>query len=492
MHFKLANFSFVLLFLLGVGLRLFALGKIPSGLSWDEASIGYNAWSVLQSGKDEWGEFLPLHFRAFGEWKLPGYIYADAIFIKIFGLNSLAVRLPSILAGIGGAIVFGLIWQKLKGKKTALIASLLFLFSFWSFFLSRAAFEANLGLFLFLAGWCLFLYQRTYLSIIIFVLTLYTYNAFRIITPLFVFWLIFLYRQDIKKAKIYRSLALFAGGSLLLIRFAILNNSALSRFSQVAPEGNMFLVVLRNYLSHFGLEFLVSKGDLNQRHFSQINGQISYLVLILAIFGAFLLWQRLRKFRRRAKTELSVLGLLLISPLPAAITKESPHSLRAIGLLPVFLNLACLGAQYLRSRLVKTKSVWLRAGGCLVLFFLFSQYVLFYQDYFINYSQRSADEWQAGYEQVFLELKEEKRPIYFSTKKIQPYIFDLFYQPRLISGLDYDVAEPSFWHESRLSRIENIYFLNQEEVINKANNKEPGVYVLAVDGQSEGFVLFSF
>jgi len=67
--------------------RVYKIAEIPPSLYWDEASIGYNAYSIAETGKDEWGESFPLHFRAFGEFKLPVYIYSVVPFVKIFGLN---------------------------------------------------------------------------------------------------------------------------------------------------------------------------------------------------------------------------------------------------------------------------------------------------------------------------------------------------------------------------------------------------------------------
>src|SRR3989338_10517008 len=85
--------------------RLYKINEIPVSVYWDEASIGYNAYSIAQDGKDEWGEFLPLHFRAFGEFKLPVYIYTTAASVKLFGLNAFAVRLPSVIFSLGIVIL---------------------------------------------------------------------------------------------------------------------------------------------------------------------------------------------------------------------------------------------------------------------------------------------------------------------------------------------------------------------------------------------------
>src|SRR3990172_2793629 len=82
-------------------LRFYALGQNPPALYWDEASLGYNGYTIVTSLKDEHGEFLPIaRFAAFGDYKPPGYIYAAAASIKLFGLNEFSVRLPSAISGL--------------------------------------------------------------------------------------------------------------------------------------------------------------------------------------------------------------------------------------------------------------------------------------------------------------------------------------------------------------------------------------------------------
>ncbi len=43
-------------------LRFFDISKVPSSLTWDEASWGYNAYSIGRDGKDEFGRFLPVTY----------------------------------------------------------------------------------------------------------------------------------------------------------------------------------------------------------------------------------------------------------------------------------------------------------------------------------------------------------------------------------------------------------------------------------------------
>src|SRR5687768_6880030 len=90
----------LLILLLGAVIRIYDLSNLPPSLNWYEVSHGYNAYSILQTGKDEWGQSFPLtNFRAYGDYPLPLYMYLAMPGIAIFGLNEFSIRLPSALAG---------------------------------------------------------------------------------------------------------------------------------------------------------------------------------------------------------------------------------------------------------------------------------------------------------------------------------------------------------------------------------------------------------
>src|SRR3989344_741922 len=110
------NILLGLILSLALFLRLWMLGSLPPSLSWDEVSTGYNAYSILQTGKDEWGFKYPISFRAYGDYKLPGYIYLDVPFVAMFGLNEWGVRLPSAILGVGLVVVVFLILRKLSNN----------------------------------------------------------------------------------------------------------------------------------------------------------------------------------------------------------------------------------------------------------------------------------------------------------------------------------------------------------------------------------------
>src|SRR5439155_27353680 len=111
--------------------------NIPSSMDWDEVSFGYNAYSVLHTGKDEYGVSYPLAFRAFGEYKQPVYAYLDVVSIGLFGLNSFAVRFPSAFFGsIGIIFVYFMTYELFRkyrfAKNIAFFSMAFYAFSPWS------------------------------------------------------------------------------------------------------------------------------------------------------------------------------------------------------------------------------------------------------------------------------------------------------------------------------------------------------------------------
>ena len=121
-------------------LRIYRLDQVPPSLYWDEASLGYNAFSISQTLRDEHGVFLPVtNFAAFGDYKPVGYIYAIVPFIKLFGFSEIAVRMPSVIAG---TLLVLVTYFLVKEKKIALFAALFVAVSPWALQMSRAGFEA--------------------------------------------------------------------------------------------------------------------------------------------------------------------------------------------------------------------------------------------------------------------------------------------------------------------------------------------------------------
>lgn len=451
---------FLILFLAFV-LRFYQLGNIPLSLYWDEASLGYNAFSISQTLRDEHGEFLPVtRFMAFGDYKPPGYIYADALAVRIFGLSDWAVRFPSAMAGVLLVMVTFFLCKKLKFSTLhCFISSFLAAISPWAIQFSRAAFEANLATLFNTTGILLFIYAVNRRSIVgylfssvAFSLAIYTFNSHRIFVPLMTGALALIFFKDLIgqfRKSVFFILCLFIL-TLPLIPYFLTRESRL-RFEEVswtkdlAPieesnkridiDGNTWwskiihnrrvvysLEFLRHYTDNFRTDFLFYSGDANPRLSSQGTGQMFWVELIFLLIGTYTL------LKRKDTTSAVIFSWLLLAPIPAAMARETPHALRILNVLPVPQIIAGLGIVEI-CNLLKTHK-FLKHFKLIVLGgFVFS--VLFYlRDYYLVYPQKYASSWQYGYKEMveYVSLVEGNYSCISVTEDLgRPYIYFLLY-----------------------------------------------------------------
>ena len=411
------NIFLILIFILFLFTRFYKISLVPGSLYWDEASIGYNAYSVLKTGKDEWGEFLPLHFRAFGEFKLPVYIYSVLGAEVLFGLTAFSVRVPAVVCSALAVLGLYLLVLKISRDKTiALVSSFLFSITPWFFIFSRTGYEATAGLAFFIFA-LYFLIQafaqkwQLVLSVLCFILAMYSYNSFRILTPLFLIPGLFVFALRIKKRGVYPlliSLAVFFLSLYPIYRLYV-QDVGLVRYQTVASSQS----VLVNYLSHFSYNFLFVKGDSNPRSQIPGTGQLYLIDLPFVILGLIYI------FRKKEKKYFAVLAALLVSFIPAAITKESPHALRSILAAPAFAAISSLGIYWLAG-FFKKYYRFVLAG-------VVGLYLVFFGGYFCrfltSYNESTSVDWQEPYKEIFM----TQRNGVVSDKYGQPYIFALFY-----------------------------------------------------------------
>lgn len=434
--FKHPLFLVVVLFLVT---RLWMLGSVPSAVYWDEASLGYNAYSIAQTGHDEWGANLPLHFKAFGEYKLPVYVYTLVPFIKLFGLNAWSVRLPAVLASLASVLLIYLITYKLSRNKLASSISAFFLcVSPWFFVFSRTGYEAILALSLFLAS--IYFYflssKKPYyfiLSTLTLGITMYTYNSYRVVAPLtFLFFIVNFSFDAIKGSSERRSrfmsivfsVFIFAGLTLPIVYF-LKTAEGISRFAAIGIEGleqkkiTVLLTVFKNFVKHFDPRFLFISGDTNFR--SQIGWPQMYgMDLMLILVGA----QSIFKTHLNLKKYFILIFFVAVGLLPASVTREAPHALRSLSALPFLLMIVSLGLVYLNQKITFKYFVHL----------VVIVYLAFFGSYFYkftnSYVRVSSEHWQEGYKKVFVDYKDEFKKydtVLVSDRYAQPYIFALFY-----------------------------------------------------------------
>ncbi|MBU0618998.1 phospholipid carrier-dependent glycosyltransferase [Patescibacteria group bacterium] len=467
---KYKRLIFWLIIFLAVWLRFYRLGSNPPSLYWDEASLGYNAYSILTTGRDEHGEFLPLdRFMAFGDYKPPGYIYATVPFVWLFGLNEISVRLASALAGIGTVILSYFLAKQIfpsslklrKGKAStvnlvALIASFLLAISPWHLQMSRAAFEANLALFFNTAALTLFIYwlnkprKRLLLgSVLFFMLAFYTFNANRIISLLLILSLGLIYGKKLWQQRKTCLIAAILSFLLLLPSVGfLLSNESRIRFQEVSIFNNLEPLktsnqqidwlnnslagrllfnrrlvygwhFLKHYFDHFEPQYLFISGDRNPRFSTQDVGLFYLFELPLLLIGFYQLVVKKNQY-----TKFLILWVL-VALIPSALAKETPHALRTLSVMPVPQMVAALGAWQVW-QVLKNKRFWHLLFGILI----FINIIYYFHSYYVHWPTESAKEWQYGYQQAVEAVKRRQNDydqIVITRALDRPYIYFLFY-----------------------------------------------------------------
>ena len=134
----------VLIILLGVFVRIFKIEEYPNALNVDEASAGYEAFSIMNYGIDRNGKFLPVFLVAWGSGQNALLTYLMIPFIAIFGLSTFAIRLPMAILGGISLVVFYYLLKRMTNKKVAIIGLIFLAICPWHIMKSRWGLESNL------------------------------------------------------------------------------------------------------------------------------------------------------------------------------------------------------------------------------------------------------------------------------------------------------------------------------------------------------------
>lgn len=433
-----------LILILALGLRVYKLESIPPSLSWDEASVGYNAWTIANYGRDEYGQFLPLYFRSFGEGKNPVDIYITSIFVKFLGLNEISTRLPSTVVGVLNVLLIYFLVKILFGNELiALLSSLFLTISPYNIHFSRFNHEANFALFFFMLGIFLFLKSiknHKYLlpvAILSFITSFLSYNPPKLIAPVMLLVLLILYANRLLKNKlnVFISFVVLS----LFILFILTNREILGteRIKQTAVSSeqfektNLFKITGNRSLGrleltaiqyswHFTPQYLFIQGDKNPRLSSQ-TGEFYKIDAIFLILGILYL------IYRRSKEGILLLVWAAVAPLPSGLVAEAPHAARAGFMMGSWHLISALGFYFI-IRLVRRPIFKIIVVVLTVIILAFSlQNYLNY--YYGEYAKRYAIEWQYGMKQIveFVKQHKEYNQVFVTDVRSQPYIFFLYY-----------------------------------------------------------------
>lgn len=449
-------------------LRFYALSHVPPSPSLDEASIGYNAYSILHIGADEYGTKFPLLLRAYDDFRPALYVYLVIPFVWLFGLSSIAVRLPSVLLSLLTVYLTYRIGMFI-GKKSGIgnlgeVAAALLAISPWHIYISRLGHEANLGQALIVVAVYLFLVGGTerkkyflLASGVAFGLSVHGYQSEKIITPLLLLSGVGIFWQELWYQK---KDAILAGILIVLISLpaviATLSPHGMMRFagtSAFAPEtaqmvaaaskytaakeaGNRVAqiehsryvtaakIFVQNYVSHFSPSWLFVGSNRESFKVPGV-GLLYWWEMIGILLGC---WGLVRCSMPR-KLKAFLLIWIFISPIPAAITTQSPHAMRSYTFVPGLQLLEAVGWAYIVSFLSDAQR---RIAAVIISMVVANTVLNFWNGYLHRFPREQSDSFQYALRDAisYARVHEgEYQSIEFANQGnlYQSYMFYLFY-----------------------------------------------------------------
>jgi hypothetical protein len=408
----------------GTILRLYKLGEMPPGLTNDEVTYVYNAYSVAKTGRDINNQFLPWITKIFVPFQ-PVPIYLIAPFVGLITLDMFWGRFAIALIGIFEIIILFYITLRLfRSYVLSLFSAFSLAVSPWHLQLTRSAYDPPVALLFYLLPLLLFDYSiskkiRTrilcyLLAFFSFALALFSYRAMNMLfIPLCIvsFWHIF---ENMRKSK--TDFIFFIGFFIIVFGFYFVNvklqgayyfneansfesplnfnkaeiviNDEIANADAPLQISRIFInkityslrLLRENYLGAFSTEFLFTRGEASSIYSIWWRGMLYLIDLPLIILGIIYL------FRRNRKSFYYVLILLLVGPIPSSLSGPTGPSYvaRAFFMLPVLCILIGGGFCFLYFHLYKQNKLLSYS----LLIFLFITYVSFVSSYLYQYYAR--------------------------------------------------------------------------------------------------------
>lgn len=514
---RLTTIMLSIVILLGLLIRVYDLKGSPPSLYWDEMDVGYQAYSILKTGKDYFGNYPFLTVHSFADYRAPMLIYLTMPFVAFFGLDGISVRLPSaLLGGLSILLVFLLVEELYKDRKTALIAALLIAFAPWNFQYSRIGFEAMLMLDFFLGGlFCFFKglsNSRWFIpAAILFSLNLFTYNTVKLFEPLILFSFAAVYYRKVKLSRnLIIALVLFASLFLLNLYGTIFLKGG-QRFSEISvftdPQTSSqvdFLrqqsrsaydektipgeeprildkliynkltlsldSIIKNYFQAFSTEFLFVKGDPNLRHSTSYTGEFYRIEILTILAGLIFL---ILDFKKNPGKTLFLAAWVLISPFASVVTREGGnHATRLFLLFPALTIISALGVKQVLQ--IFSRRINLVLILLIAIVWMFSVVSLL-NFYFGIYTLDSAKDFQYGFNEAVTKALDNKNSYDYviidnkGNSALMNYLFVSKYDPNLFQANLPGIKTRFFDFEG--DKIDNIIMLkpgsrNWENIFN--------------------------
>lgn len=406
--------AIALILFFAAALRLLKLGQLPPGLYLDEVLYGLDAYSIIETGKDIYGHFLPLAFQSSGYYP-PLFTYLLAPLFLIFSLTTWVIRFPAAISGIATVAAVYFLAKKLFSYRVAVLASLLLAFLPWHIHLSRVAFLGSFGIVFLVLGTYLFLRNHTLISLIIFALSTHVHYGYKLLAPALFIVLLLLHRKRINWVG-YAIVAVTLTSHFISIHYY----NALFRVNELSlahpPQ------VVSAYLQAFSPQFLFISGDANPLLNPWGRGQLPLVYLPLIIIGLF-------------RSNLILLIWLLISPLPSALAGQGAHAVRNSPMIIPLVIIAALG---------------LRRVPILIVFVIVNS-LLFLRFYTQDYASLSARLWGQPERQFVRQL----------DPTVSTLIPDKFYVNLAYYAFEFRLDPRQLQQAIVTRRLGNLYFADE-------------------------------
>lgn len=469
-------------------LRLYKLDQVPVSMFGDELDVGYQAYSILKTGKDYSGNFMPVHLQSLAEWRTSLYLYSAVPTVYVFGISPLGVRLPAAIFGILSIWAMYLLVKELVDRSSdksftylPLISAFLLTISPWHIQYSRAGFEVTEMLFCLLMGLTFFFKslklkgKYLWLSGAFFMLMPWIYSTAKLFTPILLLGLFILFFKEIfkfpKKQLIFTVLSMLLVGVPIL--YSTLFGGGTARFNYISIFGDPTLEpeigtsrgedalargeegtglsptivdkafhnkitflgneVIGHMLMPFSTDFLFITGDPNPRH--SIDGMGEFygieIVLLLAGVSYFV-------FSSDRRVKLLLAGWIVLGVIPAALTTDGGnHATRLILILPPLVFLTSYGLLEMFLHTKKLFKPLFVAGFALAYLLSFASYQHLY---WVHNPFQSERWWHSGWREAITEMKaieSQYDQVIITTRDEPPWIF----------FAAWDQFDPVLWHQ---------------------------------------------
>lgn len=402
------NWILIIIFLLALFLRVWKLDVYPEALDEDEMALGYYGYSLSSFGTDEYGNRFPMYFKSVGDYKYGLYSYTVAPVIKIFGLNTFTTRLPSAVFGSLSVLAIYFLALNIFNKKSfALASSFVLAVNPTHIHFSRVAYSNIMGAFFTVVSIAFFIkfiklksVKNFLLTLIPFILAIFSYQAYRILIPVILtFIAIFLYKQLSKKVLILLGIVF----TVVIISFIPLESRARSQsiltivdkpaLFENATEDNsagtdllltrMFhnkislfsLDFTNRYLSYFDPRFLfLETSEFSERHSIPKVGLILLIELPVLLVSIYAL-------SRFSKNKLMIVTFIMLfsAPLASATVVGARSVTRSVFLIYALSLIIGFGLDFLLEQKKFKKIIFAMLG-----FLYLGNLLFFYHQYTVH------------------------------------------------------------------------------------------------------------